>query len=68
MTTRPLTTSEAELLRRVLSRSFPGAQELLAQVDHAVVTGERIGFRDLHVSPEVEASTAPDGPVPVRAW
>lgn len=65
-----MNSAERAVLRRVLSFSFPGASELLAQIDHAGVTRAR-GVDSASVDIEVDAKApcadVPNGPVPVRA-
>lgn len=68
---RELNEAERAVLRRVLSVDFPGAAELRAQVEHAVVTAPW-GDRSVSVDLEVDGDAArradlPSGPVPVDA-
>lgn len=67
---RALNSAERAVLRRVLTVDFHGASELLAQIDHAVVTrawGMESASVDIEVDAAVPRADVPNGPVPVRA-
>jgi hypothetical protein len=66
---RPLTPKERALLDLLLSqKSFPGAQELAAQIEHARVVGGLATLLDLEVLPTAVIANCDDGPIPVRAF
>ena len=54
-------------LQRILGgATFPGAPELMAQVDEARIVGGLPDFLDFEVAPSAERATADDGPIPGR--
>ena len=63
-----LTEVEREVLLRILqSSSFPGRDELVAQVPGTRIAVGPVSFRDFVPDRSVAPSECPDGPVPVRA-
>ena len=66
---RDLSADERALLRLLLrDATFPGAQELAGQVEHAKVVGGLQTLLDLEVPPAIRRAATEDGVVPVRAF
>jgi hypothetical protein len=71
-TPRALTDRERAMLTHLLSVSFDGAADLLAQLPFTQATGSwgttvNSPSIDLQVSPTVRSADCPDGPIPIEA-
>jgi hypothetical protein len=65
---RDLAPNERALLSYLLQASFPGAQELAAQVEGTKVVGGLPTLLDLAAPRTAPIAALADGPIPVRAY